>query len=155
MFSQAHEHSSKLFLLSGLGKGSGTWTRISQLWKLRYLLFWGAIAPNLTARHNHNLSEAQVLLKKGFSVIKASPRSCGFKDFVLSTEKKKKTREKKKRKFHWEISKWALLQRRLETEGKRDLLLVPADGCSLSGFAMKNGEFILSVTSSLRFYASL
>lgn len=90
MFSQAHEHSSKLFLLSGLGKGSGTWTRISQLWKLRYLLFWGATAPNLTARHNHNLSEAQVLLKKGFSVIKTSPKSCGFKDFVLSTKKKKK-----------------------------------------------------------------
>lgn len=112
------------------------------------MLFWGATAPNVTARHNHNLSEAQVLLKKGFSVIKTSPKSCGFKDFVLSAKKKKE-------KFHGEISKWALLQRGLETEGKRDLLLVPADGCSLSGFAMKNGEFILSVTSSLRFYASL
>jgi len=53
------------------------------------------------------------------------------------------------------MSKWALLKSRLETGGERDLLLMPTDECSLSGFGIKNGEFILSVTSALRFYAFL
>lgn len=92
VLSHAHEHSWKLFMLYGLGKGPGTWTRMPQLLENRpghqdicYSEVPSALC--LTARH-HKLSEPKALLRKGFRVINVSTKSCDFDEFVLSDEKK-------------------------------------------------------------------
>lgn len=78
-------------MLSGLGKGPGTWTRMPQLLEeclghqdVCYSKVHSALL--LTARH-HNLSEPKALLWKGLAVINVFTKSCDFDEFVLSGEK--------------------------------------------------------------------
>lgn len=103
-------------------------------------------ALRLTARHHH-LAEPKALLREGCTV-NVSTRSWDFSEFMLSDEKK----------CFAERFPNLLLNPYLkvgwkEKERERYLLLVCPDECSLSGFGIRNGEFILLVTSTLRFYA--
>lgn len=144
LLSHAHERSWRLFMLSGLGKGPGTWTRVPQLLEdcsghRGVCCSEVPLALRLTARR-HSLSKPKALLGKGLALLNVSGRCLCF---LMKTTR-----------FAERFPNGLCLKVSWKKEA-RDLLLMPPDECSLSGFGIKNGAFILPVTSPLRFYAFL
>lgn len=152
VLSHAHKCRCKLFTLSGLGKRPGTWTRMPQLQKSALVTRMFAILvcllpciwqPDITTSLSQKPFSGRAalllmsLLEAGTSVnlcflIKKKCFAERFPNLLLNPYLKVGWKEK---------------------ERERDLLLVCPDECSLSGFGIRNGKFILLVTSTLRFYA--